>query len=110
MQKYILDKTIKETFLNLQDHKIEQVQKIINGVTKPKPQINITSKDSLQKQIIVLISIENTKYFIRKSSFHIININRALKGIKLNVMANFIHTNAKGIIISTNNVVYPSDL
>jgi len=56
------------------------------------------------------MSIENTKYFIREFSFYIININRALKGIKSNVMANFICTDAKGIIIPTNNVMCPSDL
>ena len=56
------------------------------------------------------MSIENAKYFIKESSFYVININRALKGIKSNIMANFIHTDAKCIIISTNNVVYSSDL
>ena len=70
----------------------------------------MTSKGPSQKQVIVLMSVENTKYFIRKSSFYIININRALKGIKSNIMANFICTDTKGIIISTNNVTCPSDL
>jgi len=101
---------IKETFPNLQDCKIKQVQKIINSVIKPKPQINMTSKGPSQKQIIVLMSVENTKYFIRESSFHAININRALKGIKSNIMADFICTDAKGIIISTNNIACSSDL
>jgi len=70
----------------------------------------MTFKGPSQKQVIIPMSVKNKKYFIREFSFHIININRALKGIKSNVMANFIHTNAKGIIISTNNVMCPSDL
>ena len=56
------------------------------------------------------MSIENMKYFMRESSIHVININRALKDIKSNVMADFVHLNDKGIIISTNNVAGPSDL
>ena len=47
---------------------------------------------------------------MRESSMYVININRALKDIKANVMADFVHLNDKGIIISTNNVASPSDL
>jgi len=101
---------IKEMFPNLQDCKIEQVQKIINNIEKPKPKFNIIMKGPFHKQVIVLISIENVKYFMRESSIYIININRALKGIKSNVMANFVYSDSKGIIISTNNVICPSDL
>ena len=64
----------------------------------------MTTKGLSQKQVIVPISIENTKYFISESSFYVININRALKGIKSNVIANFIHTNTKEIIIFINNI------
>ena len=41
---------------------------------------------------------------------HIININKTLKGIKSNVMANFVYSDDKGIIIFTNNIACPSDL
>jgi len=41
---------------------------------------------------------------------HVININRALKNIKLNVMADFIHVDNKGIVITTNNIASPLDL
>ena len=34
---------IKEMFPDLQDHKIKQVQKIINNVEKPKPRFNMTT-------------------------------------------------------------------
>ena len=70
----------------------------------------MTSKGPSHKQVIIPMSIENAKYFIRESSMHVININRALKGIKSNVMADFIHTDSKGIIISTNNVTCLLDL
>jgi len=41
---------------------------------------------------------------------YIININRALKGIKSNIIANFICVEDKEIIIMTNNVASPSNL
>jgi len=101
---------IKETFLNLQDRKIKQVQKIISGVTKLKPCISMITKGSLRKQVIIPMNVEHTKYFIRESSSHITNINRALKNIKSNIMADFIQTDVKKVNISTNNVTSPSDL
>ena len=101
---------IKETFPNLQDCKIKQVQKIINNVENPKPRINMMSKGLSCKQVIIPMSIENAKYFIRESSMHVININRTLKDIKSNIMADFIHIDSKRIIISTNNIACPLDL
>ena len=41
---------------------------------------------------------------------HVININKTLKGIKSNVIANFVYSDDKGIIIFTNNIACPSDL
>jgi len=101
---------IKEAFLNFQNKKIEQVQKLISGDSKPKPHINITTKRPLCKQVIVPININNTRKFINNSSTHIININRAPKSIKSNVMADFIQINDKDIVISTNNVTSSLDL
>jgi len=56
------------------------------------------------------MNVEHAKYFIREFSSHITNINRALKNIKSNIMANFIQTNVKIIIISANNVASSLDL
>ena len=81
---------IKEAFLNLQNKKVEQIQKLISGDSKPKPHINMTMKGPLCKQVIVLINTDNTRKFIKNSSTHVININRTLKSIKSNVMADFI--------------------
>jgi len=48
--------------------------------------------------------------YLKDSSMHIININRALKNIKSNIIADFICIDDKGIIIITNNVACPSNL
>ena len=101
---------IKEAFPNLQNKKIEQVQKLISGNSKPKLYINMTTKRPSCKQVIVPMNIDNIRKFLKDSSTHIININSALKSIKSNVMADFIWIDDKGIVISTNNVASPSDL
>ena len=95
---------IKEVFPSLQNKKIKIVQKIISSTEKPKPKINITTKGPSQKQVIILMNINSINSFIKDLSTHIININRALKNIKLNVMADFICMDNKGIIITTNNI------
>ena len=48
--------------------------------------------------------------FIKDSSTHIININRILKNIKSNTIADFIHVENKSIVITTNNIASPLDL
>jgi len=50
------------------------------------------------------------KRYLEDSSIHIININHALKNIKSNIIADFIHIDDKGIIITTNNMACPLDL
>jgi len=81
---------IKETFPNLQAKKIKNIQKIINGKGKPKPRISIMMKGPPRKQIIVPMSNENKTKFMKESSAHITNLNRALKNIKSKVMADFV--------------------
>jgi len=82
---------IKEMFLKLQNKKIDQVQKIINGNnSKPKPQINITTKGPSHKQIIVPISKEAANKYIKDASVYIISINSTLKSIKSGIIADFI--------------------
>ena len=67
-------------------------------------------KRTLRKQVIVPMNSDVAKHYTKDSSMHIININHALKNIKLNIIADFICSNNKGIIITTNNVVSPLDL
>ena len=45
-----------------------------------------------------------------KSNTHITNINRLLKDIKLDTLANFICTNSKEIIVTTNKITTLLDL
>ena len=52
----------------------------------------------------------NATNFMKNSSTHIININRALKNIKLEVMANFIYMEKISLVITTNKVVNDSNL
>ena len=101
---------IKKTFLYLQNKKIEQVQKLISSKSKTKPYINMTTKSLLYKQVIVPMNNKTAKKYLKDSNTYIVSINQALKSIKSNVMANFIHIDDKGIVISTNNVANPSDL
>ena len=91
---------IKEVFPSLQNKKIEQVQKIISGVTKLKPHINMTTKGLSCKQVIISISIDNANNFVKESSIYIANINRALKNIKLDVIADFIRVKSKDIVVT----------
>jgi len=96
---------IKETFLNLPNKKIEQVQKVINN-SNNKSKL----KGPSRKQVIIPMNNDITKEFIKNSSLHIININWALKAIKSSTIANFIRVEDKGIVITTNNVSSGSDL
>jgi len=96
---------IKETFLNLPNKKIEQVQKVINN-SNNKSKL----KGPSRKQVIIPMNNDITKEFIKDSSLHIININWALKAIKSSTIANFIWVEDKGIVITTNNVSSGSDL
>ena len=91
-------------------NKIENIQKIINGGSKPKLHINMTTKGSWRKQVIVPMNSDNIKKFMDKSNSHILNLNRAFKNIKLEIMADFIQSDPMGITIVTNKVTSASDL
>ena len=98
-------------FPKLLNKKIDTIQKVINrNNKKPKLRINMTTKGSLYKQVIIPISNELGKRFTKDSSSHIININHALKNIKSNICTDYISSDNKGIIITTNNVTSNSDL
>jgi len=101
---------IKETFPNLQIKKIENIQKIISGEGKTKPRLNMITKGPSKKQVIVPMNNDNKTQFIKYSSAHITNINRTLRNIKSEVMANFIQLEQLGIVITTNKVAALLDL
>ena len=63
----------------------------------------------MRKQVIIPMSNNIAKEFIKNLSLYIVNINCALKAIKSSTIANFIHVENKGIVIMTNNISSGSD-
>jgi len=53
---------------------------------------------------------EAANQYLKDLSMYVININHALKDIKSNIIADFIHVEDKRIIITTNNIASSSDL
>ena len=74
-----------------------------------KLKINMTIKGSYKKQIIILMSTNNSEAIVLQANSHISSINRLLKSIKSKVSADFICSNNKEIII-TNKVAASSNL
>ena len=70
--------------------KIENIQKIMNNFGKSKPCIKMTTKGLFCKQIIIPIGKENADKFMTSVSNYVANINRALKSIKSDLMADYI--------------------
>ena len=56
------------------------------------------------------MKLENISKILIKLSEYIANINRLLKNIKLNTVANFIYLNSRNITITTNNIAVQSNL
>jgi len=63
---------------------------IYNNRVKSKLELNITTKKSFRKQVIMLISEINSNTIISQVNIHVSNINRLLKGIKSKVLADLI--------------------
>ena len=95
---------IKKMFPNLQNKKIENIQNIISSKTKSKLKLNITTKKPSRKQVIIPMNVANARNLIKDSSLHMSNINRALKNIKLEIMADFICSENRRVVIITNKV------
>lgn len=51
---------------------------------------NLETKDLSRKQIILLIDNKNKIEFMASSSDHVVNLNRALKNIKSDIMADYV--------------------
>ena len=69
---------IKETFPALNAKKIDQVNNIVHGQSKPKPCIKMTTKGPSRKHIIIPISSDNAASFMKNSLLNVANINREL--------------------------------
>jgi len=53
---------------------------------------------------------DNISKFMSSSSKHIANINKVLKNIKSNILADFTWSDHQGLIVTTNKIVSLSDL
>ena len=62
---------------------------MINDFEKIKLRINITIKELSKRQIIVSMNNDNKQKFMTLSNAHITNLNRALKNIKSDIVADF---------------------
>ena len=101
---------IKETFPALNTNKIDQINNIVKGNLKSKPQIQMITKGPSRKQVIVLISSNNNSNFMKNSALHVANINRQLQNAKSEVLVNYIHSDLLGTTVITNKVSQQSDL
>jgi len=81
---------IKETFPTLNAQKIDQVNNIVNGQSKPKPCIKMTTKGPSRKHIIIPMSSDNVSSFMKNSSLNIANINRQLCNAKSVVLVDYV--------------------
>ena len=70
----------------------------------------MTTKSPFRKNVIIPMNIDNIIRFMKKSSLHIWNLNRALKNIKSDVLVNFICSDLLDITIITCKVALVSDL
>jgi len=101
---------LKEDYSNLPAKKIKNIHKIINNADKSKPHIKMTIQSLSWKQIIVFIDKDNFTKFMALSSIHIVNLDRFLKNIKSNIIADYIWAELIDITIVTNKVATLSDL
>ena len=101
---------IKKAFPSISAKKINQINNIVKGTSKSKPHIQMTTKSPLRKQVIIPMGIDNITRFIKNSSIHITNINRALRNTKSEVLVDFICSEPLGITVITNKVSFQLDL
>ena len=101
---------IKEAFPALNANKVDQINSIVNGQSKPKPRIRTTTKGPSRKQIFVPMSSDNISSFIKNAPSNVANLNRELRNAKTDVLVDYIRSDSTGVIIITNKVAHQSDL
>ena len=97
-------------FLTTSSKKIADINNIINKSSLIKFKINMSTKRSSRKQVIIPISESNTNIIGSNASFHINSINRYLKETNLNTLANFIHMKKFDIIVTTDQAASVQDM
>ena len=101
---------IKEAFPSLNVKKVDQVNNIVNGQSKPRPRIKMTTKGPSKKHIIIPMSAENVFSFMKNLSTNVANINRQLRNAKTDLLVDYIRSDSNGIIIVVNKIAQPPDL
>ena len=61
-------------------------------------------KSSSRKHVIISIGNNNNARFMKNSSAHVTNINRALRNMKSEILVDFICSDLLGITVITNKV------
>lgn len=95
---------IKNNFPNLLNRKVKEINRTITNSNKTKLRINMTTKDSSCKQIIILIGNNHIIEFMKIAGEYISNLNCTLRGIKPNTIIHFIHINHCSLIIIASKV------
>ena len=101
---------IKKMFPALSAEKIDQVNNIVNGLFKPKPRIQMTTKGPSRKQVIIPMSKENVDLFIKNSLLYVTSMNRQFWNAKSEILIDYIRAELLSITIVTNKVAQSSDL
>ena len=101
---------IKETFPSMRAKGIDQINSIVKGSPKPKPCIQMTTKSSSRKQVIILMGNDNIEKFMKNSTIHVTNLNRNLRNAKSEVLVDFICSDLLRVTVITNKVLLSSDL
>ena len=70
----------------------------------------MTTKELLRKYVIISMSNDNNAKFMKDSSAHVANINKALRNVKSEILVDFICLDPLGIIVVTNKISLQSDL
>jgi len=102
---------VKETFPKLSSKKIIEIHNIAqDNSLNLCPKLNMTTKGPSRKQVIIPMSQDNSNIVFLHADKYIFNINNLLKTSKSKVTADFIQSDDKSIVITTNQVASASDM
>jgi len=89
---------------------IELNKSIFHNSDKPRPKINMMTKNPSYKQIIISISNDNANKFMLASSEHIADFNYTLRSTKSDLTIDFICIYHQSLIITSNRVMFLSEI
>jgi len=95
-------------FQKLSINKISKIYNVmLNLNQKDKPKLNMTTKGPSRKQVTVTMGSNNAERVMVKANTHVSNIK---KKVKSDIFVDFIHSNNKRLLITTNKVAATSNL